>query len=168
MTFDKVVGLSRTIDPVNFYIITTPALGYTYKNLAEQTGGKVVTNWDELSLLTDYIMERYDSLPRVEETLPENLPSLTVKSIEQVDGSKTHVKFETTGTETMVILNDAILGITAETDITISDLSPDSENILTLVPLTSDLRGESVSVDLGENYHADLTLLPKAPNTGRH
>lgn len=185
MTLDEVVRLSKTIDPVNFYIIVDPAYGVYYDNLAEQTDGKVVTNFDELSLLTDYIMERYDSLPRVEESEPLERPSLEIKEIEPVDGG-VKVKFETNGVRTLVVLNDAILGVTDADEIVISGLDIAAENVLNLVPLGEDIRGESVEVDLagyGGVVERDINtnssvvtgvmngtevILPKAPNTGKH
>ena len=87
VTFDEVVALSKSIDPVNFYIITNGDTGEYYQGLATATDGRVVTNFDELSLLTDYIMERYDSLPRVEEDVPTlDRPNITVSEITSVDG----------------------------------------------------------------------------------
>lgn len=181
MTFDEVVRLSKTIDPVNFYIITTSSYGSYYNDLAQQTDGLVVTNLNELSLLTDYIIERYDSLPRVEEnTNPATLPTLEIVKTEQVDDD-IRIIFEMDGTKTLVVLNDVILGVTEETEITISGLHGGVENRLTLIPLGDDVRGEGVEVVLslkgfgeagnvsdGETTSTtNLTTLPKAPNTGR-
>lgn len=177
MTFDEVVRLSKTIDPVNFYIITTSSYGSYYNDLAQQTDGLVVTNLNELSLLTDYIIERYDSLPRVEEnTNPAILPTLEITETKQVDDD-VRIKFDTNGTRTLVVLNDTILGITEETEITISGLHGGVENRLTLIPLGDDVRGEGVEVVLtlegfgeasGETFSTiESPVLPKAPNTGR-
>lgn len=185
MTFDEVVQLSKVIDPVNFYIITTPEYKRYYNDLAEQTDGLVVTNLDELNLLTNYIIERYDSLPRVEES-DELLarPILEIKGIEPVEGG-VKVKFETSGMRTLIALNDTILGITDEDEVTISELDVAAENVLSLVPLGEDIRGEGVEVDLagygrvvGRDTGADSgsitvvmngaeIILPKAPNTGK-
>lgn len=176
MSFDEVVALSKKIDPVNFYIITNASYGDTYEELAAATDGRVVTNFDELSLLTDYIMERYDSLPRVEESdLVEELPALVLDEVvTQNDGVKAH--FSTTGTRTMVILNDAILGMTTEKEIAIGGLRKDVVNELTLVPLNDDMRGESIKVKLGDASSKPddglggallPPILPKVPNTGK-
>lgn len=184
MTFDEVVRLSKTIDPVNFYIITKSAYGSDYTELASRTDGRVVTNFDELSLLTDYIIERYDTLPRVEESEPLAQPSLEVKEVTAVDGGA-KIIFETDGTRTLAALNDTILGITEENEITISGLDIVVENILRLVPLGDDVRGEGVDVNLAgyggvierndNTNSSDITvvlngaeiILPKAPNTGK-
>ena len=161
MTFDEVVRLSKTIDPVNFYIITTSEYGSYYNNLAEQTDGLVVTNLNELSL-----------------------PSLEVKEVMAIDGGA-KIKFETDGARTLVALNDMVLGITEENEITISGLDITTENILRLVPLGDDVRGEGVEVDLAgyggviersnNTNSSGITvvlngaeiILPKAPNTGK-
>lgn len=184
MTLDEVVRLSKTIDPVNFYIITSSEYGDYYNDLATQTDGLVVTNFDELSLLTDYIIERYDTLSRVEEGEPVTQPSLEVKEVTAVEGGA-KIKFETDGMRTLVILNDMILGVTEENEITISGLDSTMENNLRLVPLGDDMRGDSVEVDLAgyggiiersnNTNSSDITvvlngteiILPKAPNTGR-
>lgn len=68
VTFDDVVKLSKSIDPVNFYIITPSGQVKRYRSLAEATDGDVVLSTSDLSLLTQKIIERYDSLPRVEES----------------------------------------------------------------------------------------------------
>lgn len=159
MTFDEVVALSKRIDPVNFYIITSASYGDYYEALATATDGKVVTNFDELSLLTDYIMERYDSLPRVEEGAAiTELPKLSVVGIRQTTESEMTVEYTTSSEVVSVIvaLNDAILGMTeGEIDmetgnrtITIGGLDNSIDNVLTLVPLSSEIRGESENARL--------------------
>ena len=153
MTFDEVVALSKRIDPVNFYIITKPTYENAYKVLASSTNGKVVTDFDELSLLTDYIMERYDSLPRVEESevateLPElNIEEATVDNNVATSG-KARVKINSTGLKTLVALNDAILGLTTNTEIVIEGLNLSKENTLTLVPMGEDRRGIPMVMNL--------------------
>lgn len=174
MTFDEVVNLSKRIDPVNFYIITNGRYGDSYTELARRTDGKVVTNFDELSLLTDYIMERYDSLPRVEESAPRELPTIEVTEVMRKSDSEVTVKFVNTGTQVLVALNDYVLGVTSETEVTIGGLSGD--NVITLVSLGDDARGEGVNVEvnsgMGAAGLADSAgvvdaATPKAPATGR-
>ncbi len=176
MTLDEVVRLSKTIDPVNFYIITNPDYDDYYSDLAMQTGGKVVTNLDELNLLTDYIIERYDSLPRVEESLDATIrPTIKIKEVDRID-DEVKVSFETDGAQTLIILNDMILGTTQENEITISGVRSLMKNELKLVPLDNDARGEEVVVNLnGYGSHgttsststASTFSIPKAPNTGK-
>jgi hypothetical protein len=145
MSFDEVVALSKRIDPVNFYIVTTAEHGDNYMELAAATDGRVVTNFDELSLLTDYILERYDSLPRVEEEPSIELPSLVVDEV--IAGvNEAKIKFHSNGSRTIVALNDGILGVTSETEFTISGLRDGVENRLTLIPLGDEVRGEPVEV----------------------
>ncbi|MBR3156922.1 cutinase family protein [Candidatus Saccharibacteria bacterium] len=171
MTFDEVVKLSKKIDPVNFYIITNASYGDNYTELARQTDGKVVTNFDELNLLTDYIMERYDSLPRVEETASSTLPVLTINE-KMLNSDSINVKFSNTGAQTVVALNDKILGIIDETEITVGGLNLSRENVLTLVPLNADSRGEAVTIEISKqrknaSADSDNFFVPKAPNTGK-
>ncbi|MBR3115989.1 cutinase family protein [Candidatus Saccharibacteria bacterium] len=180
MSFDEVVALSKRIDPVNFYIITNTKYGDTYEELATATDGRVVTNFDELSLLTDYIMERYDSLPRVEEEPSVELPVLVVDEIMN-QNNKSTVRFHTSGTQTVVALNDGILGVTNDTEITITGLRNDVVNTLTLVPLDEGVRGEPVIIKLDSDKQTGRgefvmesvpmnnvkVIIPKTPNTGR-
>ena len=161
MTFDEVVALSKRIDPVNFYIVTNDAHGEDYKLLASATDGKVVTNFDELSLLTDYILERYDSLPKVEEDYSVvELPALTIGEVKSSNNS-VEVKYSNSGSKVLVVLNDTILGQTESNTITIDKLNLSRQNILTLVPLGDDVRGEAVSTII------NAFPIPKAPNTGK-
>lgn len=179
MSFDEVVALSKKIDPVNFYIIANATYGDSYTELASETGGRVVTNFDELSLLTDFIMERYDSLPRVEEEPAVELPSLTIDET-SFNADEARVRFHSDGTRAVVALNDAILGVTSESEFTISGLRSDIENRLALIPLRDDVRGEPVEVVLnqvdakgdtleekGITFENETMIMPKAPNTGR-
>lgn len=175
MTFDEVVALSKKIDPVNFYIITDPAYAEYYTELAAATGGKVVTNFDELDLLTDFIMERYDSLPRVEEDDGvAKSPLLVVDSYDVAEDGTLSVNFKTNGKRTLVALNDAILGVTEETELVLSGLDMSVDNVLTLVPLSDEMRGEAVNVTInaseagyGAGGEEPLIFMPKAPNTGK-
>ncbi|MBQ3433097.1 cutinase family protein [Candidatus Saccharibacteria bacterium] len=179
MSFDEVVALSKQIDPVNFYIITDAAYGDSYTELASATGGRVVTNFDELSLLTDFIMERFDSLPRVEDEPVIELPVLAIDET-SFNANEAKVRFHSDSTQTVVALNDAILGVTSETEFTIGGLRGDVENRLTLIPLKGNLRGEPVEILLnqvddkkGMSEESNFTLennimiMPKVPNTGR-
>ena len=173
MTFDEVVKVSKKIDPVNFYIITDSYYEDDYNDLATQTGGKVVTNFDELSLLTDYIMERYDSLPRVEEDdSVVTPPIIKIDQVEPVDDG-VRIKFETDGVRTLVILNDTILGATEENEVSIFGLDRNVKNRISLIPLGEDVRGEGVEVEL-DSYGGDdngneteILNIPKTPNTGK-
>lgn len=156
-----VVRLSKQIDPVNFYVVTTPENVELYRDLTTETDGRVVTSTDDLSELTDYIMERYDSLPRVEEESDEvTLPNLVVSSVDN-DGSNVTVRFSSSGNRTVVILNDAVLGVVSGDSITITGLDVTQNNILSLIPISNDIKGEAVEVNLSE-----ALSIPKAPNTG--
>lgn len=174
-TFYDVQTLSKQIDPVNFYIITTDKNLESYQSLAAATDGKVVSTADDLSILTNNIIERFDSLPRVEESsLGIGLaPRLSIDNVEPSSSSEVKISFTTSGEQTIVVLNEAILGITDQQEIVLTDLDPAISNNLSLIPLNSNRRGEAVSVNLelpSSNNTVYLTPtqpLPKAPNTGR-
>lgn len=173
ITLDDVVAFSKRIDPVNFYVITINESGDYYNELTKQTDGLVVTNLDELHLLTDYIIERYDSLPRVEELMePYSQPTLAVIQAEQ-SRSELNIWYETDGEETIVIINGVIMGKTNEKRITITNAG-DAE--ILLVPVSGEFHGEAVQVNVNGGRGGEVltpvivepqNAIPKAPNTGR-
>ncbi|MBQ6510832.1 cutinase family protein [Candidatus Saccharibacteria bacterium] len=57
-TPEQVIERSLEIDPVNFYIITTPSNIENYTSLAEATGGETFSSTDEIELSTTHILER--------------------------------------------------------------------------------------------------------------
>lgn len=159
-----VVALSKQIDPVNFYIVTTAENTAAYADLVAETDGRVATTVDELTELTDYILRRYDSLPRVEESFDDAIiPTLAVESVSGAGSAEVLVKFTASSGRALVILNDAILGVVEGTEVTITGLDMTQENFLQLVPLGDDVRGEAVEVNL-----AGTLAVPKAPNTGKN
>ncbi len=172
VTFDKVVALSKSIDPVNFYIITPGYHMDTYSSLAEATDGAVVNSTSDLSILTGSIMSRFDSLPRVEENLETNEETPTIGRTSSVWLSETEAKvsWDTDGKRTLVALNDYVLGVAETNSIVLTGLNRDASNKVFLVPLGENVRGEGVEVDLelgqGELKVEGVTI-PKAPNTGR-
>ena len=194
-TMDEVVALSKSIDPVNFYIITTKESAGAYTELARRTDGKVAAGLGSVDLLTGYIMERYDSLPRVDERsapdiAEENLlrPTLNVVNVIN-EGEEATVSWTTNGEEVLVAMNDALLGKTNVNSVTLGGLDRSVGNVVTLTPVKGDYKGESVVVELrdehnenrnkSENENAQLDkktdghldevtfFIPKAPNTGR-
>lgn len=197
-TLAQVVALSRQIDPVNFYVITNDdTVAESYAELVEATDGMVLASVDEAPFLTDKILARYDSLPRVEEMddalIEEELaarPVLEVASVTLAEsGQSATVEFSVArGEAVLVALNDYVLGVSDELSVlTVTDLDPLMENALTLVPLGEKLRGEAVQVILN-SAGADgdgvpdasgassassasggrgAAVIPLAPNTGR-
>ena len=127
-----------------------------------------MTDFDELNLLTDYIMGRFDSLPRVEENAEiAAKPTLEITKSERISEKEIKIEFMATGEKTIVIVNGEILGLTNETLITIGDIDSDTE--IMLVPVAEDLRGDGVLVSLTANNINDEKniFIPKAPNTGK-
>lgn len=169
-TFDDMVNLSKKIDPVNFYFIVPSYTTSAYETLAAATDGGVVSSGSDLSLLTDNIVARYDSLPRVEEEVDEGiLPEILETEIEKMDDGKVRINWTTTGTKTMVILNDYVLGLTEGESVVLEDLDLAKENIATLIPLNDNRRGRSVSLEISTVGQGNLEIpaVPKAPNTGK-
>ena len=164
ITLDEVVRLSKEIDPVNFYIITNEELTSEYSELAKKTDGMLITNFNEINLLTDFIMERYDSLPRVEEDYIIELPTLEITNVTELSDSEIKIEFTNKGDRAIVIINDEIMGVTDLDEIIIGDLDSKSTTEITLVSITDTLRGNGVSTII--NNESDI-LIPKAPNTGQ-
>ena len=190
-TFYDVQKLSKQIDPVNFYIITPKV--EAYQALAEATGGAVASSMDDLGLLTDSILERFDSLPRVEEEFKDehyenDIPVVNIDHVEEISDESVKISFTNSGEATVVILNGGIIGTTYEKEITITGLKTESDNQITLVPLSATRRGTGVTIEkprsrtLDETeYTEDVasieddalrgvseeTVIPKAPNTGK-
>ena len=169
-----VIQLSKNIDPVNFYIITDSDTKDLYTELAEKTGGKVVDIENEsLSFLTDYIIEKNDGLPRVEMGKPFTADPIKSIETEEVKDDTLKIKIENPDQETMVIINDTILGITKETEITISELDRCKENTISLVPIYTgyayyNIRGESTDIHLEKNEQCKAEMKLKAPKTGQN
>ena len=105
-TFYDVVSLSKQIDPVNFYIVTIPDRADIYQSLAEATDGAVVIYSDETFSLTTKIMERFDSLPRVEEESEDSaqpLPHLEIISTNAISDTEYEISFSSSGAKTIRI-----------------------------------------------------------------
>lgn len=186
MSLDEVVKLSKKIDPVNIYLATDETSAKKYTELAAATDGGIATNEAEFETVEEQILTRFDSLPRVEENeAPTKTPTIEVAEMRQIAETTIKVEFKTTGEKVLVALNGKILGMTAETAITLTDLDFSTKNQLTLVPLGEDVRGEEVSLSLAgdENFNGESTEkvsggmrdtttpiaspLPKAPATGK-
>lgn len=168
-TMWDVVDLSKRIGPVNLYIITdetiaemNPEMG----ELAEATGGMVVTDFGNLNILTERIMDRYDSLPAVEEEAGDSKTLPVIENVEIIkNGSEIKIEFKNTGTKAIVILNDVILGVAENQSIAISDLNRSVANELVLVPVDDSRRGERVAVNIPAEDSSDI-VVPKTPDTG--
>lgn len=188
-SFYNVNKLSKQIDPVNFYIVTDQPNLSNYQSLADVTDGAVISADSDDEELPDLILSRFDSFPRVEEefedeTYDTNLPILEINEIKSLDTTRVEVSYVNSGTKALVVLNDAILGVTDQETITITELHADIKNTLTLVPLTSERRGEPVSAIIntptpnsqfpGDSYSFGTSssastwrpVIPKAPQTG--
>lgn len=160
VTFDQVVSLSRTIDPVNFYIITESRLVPTYEDLATETDGQIFIDFDKLSLVTDHIMERYDSLPRVELGEPVKLPTIRNAEFEKISDNAVKLKIDTDAEKIFIALNDGFIGITESHEVIIEDIDFNTKNVLRVVPIQNETKGEAVTLTV------ESEAIIGVPNTG--
>jgi len=164
VSFSDVVRLSKIIDPVNIYVITNADVVEYYTDLAAETGGRAVTIDDNLSLLTDQIMARSDSLPRVEEAdifgygSMATTPELTITKVEDF-GDSVKIHFENTGVRVLVSMNDAWLGILTSNEVMVTDLDRTIENRVVLTPLSDIMKGEEKEIIIKQK-------VPGVPDTG--
>lgn len=151
ITIDQVVELSKSIDPVNFYIITSDdEVAASYANLASATDGMVVSSVDDAPVLTDFIMDRYDSLPRVveeNETTTSIIPTITATAEELLTNGERLANYDVVN---LVILADPTGNDDANIDSNNAASDGASANPINLV-----------------NFSSTTPLIPKAPNTGR-
>lgn len=170
-TLEDVVRLSRQIDPVNIYVVTTEEVAEAYEELTHATGGRVATTAENLWWLTQEIMARYDALPQVEEWLDDGaeLPWVELEAVE-TQGAATTVKFHASHGRVMVALGDMILGVVEGGEFTITELDRGVENTLTLIPITETRSGEAVSVIIEAASATPPAegspFIPKTPDTG--
>ncbi|MBR3269944.1 cutinase family protein [Candidatus Saccharibacteria bacterium] len=161
VTFADVVNLSKKIDPVNFYIVTTEDNKDFYQGLAEATDGAVTTSF------ADTIMARFDSLPRVEEEYSrEALPEITNVNVEKISDTSIQIDFSSTGGRAIIAFNDLVLGVADSGILTIFGVDFGVENILTLTPISENLRGKSVQTKLQIEGLGKLEI-PMVPNAGK-
>lgn len=179
ITVMDVINLSRSIDPVAIYVIGDPVFENHYDELTSETGGRFVSIGEDLSLSTDEIMERFDSLPAVEDSDETFVrPEVTIGDY-KISRDEIYVKFTTDAEKVLVVLNDYILGFTDGNEITISGVDPSQENTVLLIPFNETSRGESKEVSFSAEGYGGvgspeisdaglaMALVPKAPDTGR-
>lgn len=184
---EDVVKLSKEIDPVNIYVVTTPQQETAYDTLSTATGGMVASSASDLNLVTNTIMERYDSLPKVEEEKNlEAAPNLEIDGVEDLSDSEVKISFRTDAAHVVLVVNEAVLGIAEGNSVNIGELDRSMVNTISLIPLSNDTRGASQSITLepralGSAYdpanstvsHSLIStttnniIIPKAPNTGK-
>ncbi|MBR2658365.1 cutinase family protein [Candidatus Saccharibacteria bacterium] len=172
-----VINASRSIDPVYIYVVGDPVSEESYREITEATGGRFLSINGDLAGLTNEVLERYESLPRVETTSESSeKPILHIVSAEKISENEIKIKIETNGVRVLVVINDAVVGETTEKEFVVSGLKGDVNEIL-LVPLGEDVRGDGVKINVagagygsngGSNAGGDAgdMLVPLAPNTG--
>ena len=119
---------------------------------------------DNHTLLTDQIMARSDSLPRVEEAdifgygSMATTPELTITKVEDF-GDSVKIHFENTGVRVLVSMNDAWLGILTSNEVMVTDLDRTIENRVVLTPLSDIMKGEEKEIIIKQK-------VPGVPDTG--
>lgn len=160
VNISDVVSLSRRIDPVNFYIVTEAYHAEEYQEIAELTDGAVVSDVDSLHLINDTIMERFDSLPILEERNPADpdleLPMIDYVDITQTDENTFHVSTGSTR-KLIVFLNEACLGLIDDYVFNITDIDFSKKNILRIVPFDGTTRGDAVEIELVDTFEHDYS-----------
>lgn len=170
ITVMDVINLSRSIDPVALYVIGDPVFSSYYDEITGETGGRFISIGGDLSGLTDEIMERVDPLPQVETNeMPTVVPEVRISGVDNNAG-EVKVIFESDAEKFIVVLNDYIIGMTSEKEITISEIQT-GENTVQIVPIAGERRGNGAEVTFSssiggrggviDNYDALLV-----PNTG--
>ena len=136
----------------------------------------MVNSADDLSFLTETIINRTDSLPHVvEEDGEVELPHLEIKEQEKIDNG-IRLVIETDADSVMLVVNDMVAGVIDGNSIEIRDLDMTRENTVVLVPLKNGRRGSAVNVSLDDerneengagSYEMDnAAVIPKTPDTG--
>ncbi len=187
ITMDNVVELSKSIDPVNFYILTYEGIASKYKELAERTNGGVYTSnvASAFSDLEDDYLSRTPSA--VYESTDMELPIISeISDIALKQASETSLKIdvETDATALIVSIGDYIAGFTEEKSFEVTDLDLEEEIDICVSPVSSNgFRGNSsciswkperpktksaVSKTIMQTQEGLIeVVIPKAPNTGK-
>ena len=171
ITLDQVVELSKSIDPVNFYILTDPAHASSYQELATRTDGGVYTS-DVASAFGDLETEILSRDPGAIYTSTD-LPAPTSATITNLQVTKlsdtvAEVSFDTDGVMTFVALNDYAAGYTEEKTFKIEDLQGEATVCLSPVSSTG-YRGDPscAKIEKTAGRGAVEITIPKAPNTSK-
>lgn len=177
ITLGDVVNLSKSIDPVNIFVLTEEEYADSYSELAERTDGAVYTS-DIASAFDDIETEILSRDPGV----IYNSTDLPIPMISEVNNitlaqsspSSARLSFETDAEMSIISLNDMPAGYTTERSIEITDLNLNRELTVCVSPVSSTgYRGEtkcatmaSMTDGLGGVGESTVDILPKAPNTG--
>lgn len=170
ITLDQVVALSKSIDPVNFYILTEPEVAGEYSELAELTNGGVYTS-DLASAFSDIeteILSRDLAEIYVSTDLPASDPAtVTNLKLTKTSATSVHLDFDTDGIISFLTLDDFLAGYTEATSLEITDLDLTTPITLCVSAASSSgLRGNPACVSTADATEPTV-VIPKAPNTGK-
>lgn len=172
-----VIALSKKIDPVNFYVVLPydkADLAENYKTLVEGTDGAVAFDGPGIEKMYDFIVARYDSLPRVEEETDFDTDVPMLEVTETMSGeNQVVVKFRNSGERALIAVNGIIMGIVEDDFVVVDNLNNEAQNVLRLVPLSETRRGEGVEINLNNIINEEpgqgemIIKIPKVPDTGK-
>ena len=170
ITLDQVVELSKSIDPVNFYILTPEENAEEYAELAERTDGAVYNSAlpDSFGEIESEILSRQTPALYVSTTLPAySLATLSNFTLTKTSASSVRVDFAIEGGSTaLVLLDSELIGYSSDSSFEIKNLDLSQEHLVCLAPVSdTGYRGETAC--LSTDGATAETVLPKAPNTGR-
>ena len=176
ITLDEVVALSKSIDPVNIYILTNEEYADSYTELANLTDGGVYTS--DISSAFEDIETEFLSREPNEIYVSTDLVTPTVASInnlvlEKTSDSSVKVSFDTDASASILTINDMPLGYTTEHAVEITDLDLSKNLRICISPVSSTGYRDEASCVTSDNITPNnntqetvLTVFPKAPNTG--
>ena len=181
ITLDDVVNLSKSIDPVNIYILTDEEYANAYAELANRTDGKVYTSdivsaFDEIE--TEILSRDPGTIYTSTDLTTPTIATVDAINLTQTSASSAQLSFETDATISILTLNEMPAGYTAERTIDITDLDFSQELKICVSPVSSTgFRGEpkcitgnemtsSLVSDDEEEVAPIRSTIPKAPNTG--
>ncbi|MDO4612277.1 MAG: cutinase family protein [Candidatus Saccharibacteria bacterium] len=129
-----------------------------YEGLTKELGGETIVVDEQITPLSLEV----DEIADIPLAGNQEKPTLEILNIEEIDTATVRIKVKNSATKLIVSLNDGFLGMTAESEITISGLDRTRENIIQLSPLSETRRGDVQEIKIGPK----LSFIPKAPRTG--
>lgn len=178
ITLDDVVSLSKSIDPVNIYVLTEEEYADSYSELTGLTDGTVYTSniasaFDDIE--TEILSRDPGAIYISTDLTAPTISEVNNVTLTQTSSSSAKLTFDTDAAASIISLNDMPAGYTTERSIEITDLDFNRELTVCVSPVSSTgYRGEAKCTTF-ENTTTDepevtnkpsVIALPKAPNTG--
>ena len=161
-TLNRLTSASLGIGEIKYHVLTNTNLAAAGENnlakIARKTDGTLMALGDDISALAHEVVNG-SSDARCTNTTPRNtddrddnvttdifaLPKIKKYGYE-INSGEVKVKFESSSGKVLIILNDTLLGIVNGDNLTIHNMNFAKQNILRLVPLDAEMRGEGVEM----------------------